>query len=129
MQKFFFLPHESMKIVQEQTLSYSLEIEDIHLIMETESESEDEIVNEPDDNVISELSDHLVKMHDLVSDINAIDEAIEVSKYILKYNCRLPYTKYDLNLMRSVEDQVLTLLVDISDELDSITIYDNYVEA
>ena len=68
-------------------------------------------------------------MCDLVSDIIAIDEIIEVLKYVLKYNYRLPYIKYDLNLMRSVEDQVLTLLVDISDELDSITIYDNYVEA
>ena len=35
----------------------------------------------------------------------------------------------NLNLMRSVEDHVLTWLVDISDELDLTTVYDNYVEA
>ena len=83
----------------------------------------------PDDKTLSELNDLLVRMCDLVSDITIIDEVIEVSKYVLKYNYRLPYTKYDLNLMRSVEDQVLSWLVDISDELDLITVYDNYVEA
>ena len=31
--------------------------------------------------------------------------------------------------MKSVEDQVLAWLVDVSDELDPITVYDNYVEA
>ena len=62
-------------------------------------------------------------------DITAINEVIEVSKYVLKYNCRLHYIKYDINLMRSVEDQVLTLLVEISDEYDPITVYDNYDEA
>ena len=30
--------------------------------------------------------------------------------------------------MRSVEDLVLSWLVDISDELDPIPVYDNYVE-
>ena len=68
-------------------------------------------------------------MHDLDSDITVIDEVIEVSKYVLNYKCGLSYTKYDLNLMKSVEDQALTWLVDISDELDLTTVYDNYVEA
>ena len=67
-------------------------------------------------------------MYDLVSDITVIDEAIEISKYVLKYKSRLPYIKYDLYLMRSIENQVLTLLVDISNELYPITVYDNYVE-
>ena len=31
--------------------------------------------------------------------------------------------------MRSVEDQVLYWLIDVSDEHDPITVYDNYVEA
>ena len=31
--------------------------------------------------------------------------------------------------MRSVENQVLTWLIGISDELDPITVYDNYVKA
>ena len=31
--------------------------------------------------------------------------------------------------MRSVEDQVLSWLIDVTDELDPITFYDNYVEA
>ena len=53
---------------------------------------------------LSELNNLLIRMCDLVSDITEIDEAIEVSKYVLKYNCRLPYTKHDLNLMRSAED-------------------------
>ena len=68
-------------------------------------------------------------MRNMVGDITVIDEAIEASKYVLNYNCRLPYTKHDLNLIRSVEVKILTLLVDISDELDLITVYDNYVEA
>ena len=61
------------------------------------------IVNEYDDMVLSELRDLLVRICKLVSDITAIDETTEVSKYVLKYNCRLPYKKHDLNLMRSVE--------------------------
>ena len=80
-------------------------------------------------NVLSELSELLIRMCDLVSDITAIDEVIEVSKYVLRYNCRLPYTKYDINLIRSVEDQALTWLIDISDKLDPIVVYDNYIEA
>ena len=82
-----------------------------------------------EDKTLLELSDILVKICELVNDITVIDKVIEVSKYVLKYNCRLPFTKYDLNIMRSVEDQILTLLVDISYELDTITVYDNYVEA
>ena len=31
--------------------------------------------------------------------------------------------------MRNVDDQVLFWLIDVSDELDPITVYDNYVEA
>ena len=31
--------------------------------------------------------------------------------------------------MRSVENQVLTWLIDINDKLDLITVYDNYVKA
>ena len=68
-------------------------------------------------------------MRDLVNDITAIDEAIDVSKYVFKCHCRLPYTKHDINLIRSVEDQVLSWLVDVTDELDPLTVYDNYVEA
>ena len=34
-------------------------------------------------------------MCDLVGDITAIDESIEVSKYVLKYNCGLPCAKYE----------------------------------
>ena len=68
-------------------------------------------------------------MRDLVSDITATDEVAEVSKYVLNYNCRLLYTKRDLKLMRSVEDQVLAWLVYISDDLDPITVGDDYVEA
>ena len=83
----------------------------------------------PDDKALSELNDLLVRMCNLVNDIIAIDETIEVSKYILRYNCRFPYTKYDLNLMRSIEDQVLSWLIDVFDEPDPITVYDNYVEA
>ena len=49
------------------------------------------VVNEPDDNVILVQRNLLVRMHDLVSDVSAIDEAIEVSKYVLRYNSRLPY--------------------------------------
>ena len=60
--------------------------------------------DEVGDNVLSELNDLLVRMCDLTSDITAVGEAIEVSKYVLKYNWRLLYTKYDLNPMRSVED-------------------------
>ena len=82
-----------------------------------------------EDKTLLELSDILVKICELVNDITVIDKVIEVSKYVLKYNCRLPFTKYDLNIMRSVEDQILTLLVDISYELDTITVYDNYFEA
>ena len=67
-------------------------------------------------------------MYDLVSDITTIDETIEVSKYVLKYNCRLHYIKYDFNIMWCVEDKLLTWLVHISDELDQITVYDNYVD-
>ena len=78
-----------MKVVQEQTLHYLLEVE---------------TKNESDDNALSVSRDLLVRMCDLVSDITAIDKAIVVSKYVLKYNCRLLYTKYDLYLMRSVED-------------------------
>ena len=63
-------------------------------------------------------------MRDLVSDITAID----VSKYAHEYSSRLPYAKYDLNLIRSIEDHVLSWLVDVCDELDPITVYDNYVE-
>ena len=74
----------------------------------------------PDDKALSELSDLLIRMRDFVSDITAMDEAIEVSKYVLRYNCRLPYTKYDLNLMISVEDQTLSWLIYVYDELDSI---------
>ena len=59
----------------------------------------------PDDKALSELGDLQVRMRDLVSDITEIDEAIEISKCVLRYNCRLPYTKHDLNLMRSVHDQ------------------------
>ena len=55
----------------------------------------------PDDKALPELRDLLVRMRDFVSDITAIDEAVEVSKYVLKYNCRLPYTKHNLNLIRS----------------------------
>ena len=80
------------------------------------------------DNVTSELKDLLLRMCDLDNDITAIDEVIEVSKYVLRYNWRFLYTKYDLNLMWKVEDQVLTWLIDISDELNPITVYDNYVE-
>ena len=87
------------------------------------------VVNEPDDNVILVQRNHLVRIHGLVSDITAIDEVIEMSKYVLRYNCRLPYTKYDHNLMRSVEDQTLTWLVDDTDELCPIIVCDNYVEA
>ena len=65
----------------------------------------------------------------MVSDITSLDEAKEVSKYVLRYNCRLSYTKHDLNLMRSVEEHVLSWLVDVCDALDPITIYYNYVEA
>ena len=83
----------------------------------------------PDDKALSELRNLLVRMCDLISNITAINEVIEVSKYVLRYNCRLLYTKHDLSLMRSVEDQVLSWLVDISDDLDPITVYDNYVEA
>ena len=39
------------------------------------------------DNVLSELSDLQVRMCNLVTDITALDETIEVSKYILRYNC------------------------------------------
>ena len=60
------------------------------------------VVNKPYDKVISELSDLLVRVRYLVGDINTIDEVIEVSKYVLEYNYRLPYTRYDLNIMRSV---------------------------
>ena len=81
------------------------------------------------DNVTSELKDLLLRMCDLDNDITAIDEVIEVSKYVLRYNCRHSYTEHDLNLMKSVEDQVLSWLVDISDKLYLITVYDNYVEA
>ena len=66
------------------------------------------VVNEPYNKVLSKLSDLLVGMCDLFSDITTIDEAWEVSKYVFKYNCRFPCTKYDINLMRSVEDQVLS---------------------
>ena len=52
-----------------------------------------------------------------------------MSKYALKYNCRLPYTKHDLSIMRIIDDHVLTWLLDISDELNLIKVYDNYVEA
>ena len=55
-----------------------------------------------DDKVLSELNNLLVRMHELVSNITAIDEAIEVLKYVLRYNYELPYTKHDLNIMRSV---------------------------
>ena len=96
-----------MKAAQEQTLIYSVES------------------YEPDDKTLSELSDLLVRIREFVSDITTIDETIEVSKYVLNYNCRLPYTKYDLNLMKSVEDQVLTCLLDISDKLYLISVYDN----
>ena len=99
-----------MKVVQGQTLLYTVE----------------RCV--PDNKTLSELNDLLVRMSDLVSDIIAIDEVIKVSKYILRYNCKLPYTKHDLNLMRSVEDLVLSCLIDVSDEHDTITVYDNYVE-
>ena len=37
----------------------------------------------PDDKALSELNDLLVRMRDLVSDITSLDEAIEVSKYVL----------------------------------------------
>ena len=87
------------------------------------------IANEPDNNIISELRDLLLRMYDLVSDITTIDETIEVSKYVLRYNYRLHYTKYDLNIMKSVENKLLTWLVHISDELDLITVYDNYFDA
>ena len=83
----------------------------------------------PDDKALSELNDLMVRMCNLVNDITAIDETIEVSKYVLRYNCWLPYTKYDLNLMKSVEDYVLSWLIDVFDESDPITVYDNYVEA
>ena len=55
-----------------------------------ESESKEEIVNEPENNIILELRDLPVRMHSLVDDVTAIDKAIEVSKYVLKYNCRPP---------------------------------------
>ena len=83
----------------------------------------------PDDKALSELNDLLVRMCNLVNDITTIDETIEVSKYVLRYNCRLPYTKYDINLMRSVKDQVLSWLIDACHEPDSITAYDNYVKS
>ena len=86
------------------------------------------VVNEPDDKTLSKLRDLLIRMYDLVSDIIAIDEVIEILKYVLKYNCRLPYTKHDLNLMWSVWNQILTWLVNISDKLDPITVYNNYIE-
>ena len=85
--------------------------------------------NVSDYETLSELNDLLSIMRDLDSDITTLDEAIEVSKYVLRYNYRLPYTKYDLNPMGNVEDQVLSWLVDINGELDPITVYDNYVEA
>ena len=78
-----------------------------------------------DNEALSELNDLLVRMRDLVNDITALDEVIEVSKYVLRYNCRLHYAKHDLNLTRSVEDQVLSWLIDACDELDLITVYDN----
>ena len=65
----------------------------------------------------------------MVSNITTIDDSTEVLKYVLKYNCRVPYTKCDLKIMRSVEDQVLSWLVNISNKLDPIIVYDNYVEA
>ena len=73
-------------------------------------------VNKLDDKTLSELRDLLIRICKLVSDITTVNE---VSNYVLKYNCRLPYTKHDINLMRSIEDQVLTWLVDISDEFIS----------
>ena len=85
--------------------------------------------DEPEDNVILILSDLLLRMYEVFSDITTIYETIEVSKYVLKYNCRPPYTNYDLNLMRSEEDKVLSWLVDVTDEIGPITVYDNYVEA
>ena len=66
------------------------------------------VVNESDHKTLMELNYLLIRMSDLVSDITIIDKVIEVSKYVLRYTCRLPYTKYDLNLMRSVENQVLS---------------------
>ena len=65
----------------------------------------------------------------MVNDITVIDETIEVSKYVLRYNCRLLHTKQDLDLMKSVEDRVLSWSVDVNDELDLITVYYNYVVA
>ena len=100
-----------MNVVQGQNLLYSIEID------------------EPDNNILSELRCLLIRIRELISNITTIDEAIRVSKYVFRYNCRLPSTKYDLKLMRSVENHVLTWLVDISDELDQITVYDNYIEA
>ena len=41
----------------------------------------------PDDKALSELNDLMVRMCNLVNDITAIDETIEVSKYVLRYNC------------------------------------------
>ena len=99
-----------MKVVQGQTLLYSVESDG------------------PDDKALSKLNNLKVRMRVLVSNIAAIDEAIDVSKYVLKYNCRLPYTKHDLNLMRNVEEQVLTWFVYISDGSDPITVYVNYIE-
>ena len=83
----------------------------------------------PNNRAQLELNDLLVRMCDLVNDITAIDEAKEVSKYVFKYNCRLLYTRHDINLMRSVEDQVLSWLIDVCHELDPITVHDNYVKA
>ena len=72
-----------MNVVQGQTLLYPLESD------------------ESNNSIPLKLRDLLVRMHVLVSDITTIDEAVEVSKYVLKYNCRLPYTKHNLNLIRS----------------------------
>ena len=84
---------------------------------------------ESDYKTLSELSGIMVRIRELVSDITAIDETIEVSKYALKYNHRPPYTEHDLGLMKSVENQVLSWLVDVIDKPYPITVYDDYVEA